>query len=164
VLAWKRVDHPREATLSPVSLPDPTQFEPLPDDIAERWSRYGQSDDPLFVNLVGISVAETRTGYCRIVAPHRAELMQAGGSVHGGVLATLIDTACVPALGSSLAPRTPFATVDLHIQYVGAARAGDDLTAAAWIVKQGRSVAFLRAEVETAAGRTVATGSLTFSY
>ena len=147
-----------------MSLPDPTTFEALPEEIAARWARYGTTDDPLFVNVVGISVSETRSGYCRIQAPHAPQLMQAGGSVHGGVIATLIDTACVPALGSSLPPRTPFATVDMHVQYLGAARDGDDLVAAAWIVKQGRSVAFLKAEVETAAGRTVAAGSLTFSY
>jgi len=145
-----------------VALPDPSDFDELDQRRRDLWGRYGRSDQTLFVNLVGLTIDETRLDYCRLSLPSRAELLQAGGAVHGGVIASLIDTACVPAVGSGFTEARPYSTIDLHVQYMGAARDGDDLVAAAWVTKRGRSIVFCDAEVETAAGRTVARASLTF--
>jgi len=145
-----------------VALPDPSDFDELDERRRSLWQRYGRSEQILFVNLVGLSIDETRLDYCRLSLPFRSELLQAGGSVHGGVIASLIDTACVPAVGSGFTEARPYSTIDLHVQYMGAARDGDDLVAAAWITKRGRSIVFCDAEVETSSGRTVARASLTF--
>ena len=77
-------------------------------------------------------------------------------------MASLIDTACVPAVGSGFTEARPFATVDLHLQYLGAGRPDDDLVAAAWVTRRGRSIVFCEAEVATASGTTLAKGALTF--
>ncbi len=148
-------------SLASVSLPNPTDFAPLDADRAALWQRYGTGDRPLFVNLVGLTVEEVRTDYCRLALAFRPELLQAGGAVHGGVIASLIDTACVPAVGSGFTEARPYSTIDLHIQYMGAA-GEDDLVAAAWVTRRGRSIVFCDAGVETASGRVVARGSLTF--
>jgi uncharacterized protein (TIGR00369 family) len=151
-----------EATLLPG--PDPAGFDLLSPEQATRWSRYGAGDDPLFIRHVGMEIVEIRTDYCRLVVPWSPQLMQAGGAIHGGVLASVLDTTCVPALGSGFDKAQPFATIDMHIQYVGAGRENDDLVAVGWVTKRGRSVAFCSAEVASAAGKTLATARLTFSY
>ena len=142
-------------------LPDAQSFEALNANGVALWQRYGRGDRPLFVTLVGLSIDEVRIDYCRLSLPFRAELLQSGGAVHGGVLATLIDTACVPAVGSGFTEARPYSTIDMHIQYLGAS-GKDDLVAAAWVTKRGRSIVFCDAAVETTTGRRVASGSLTF--
>lgn len=142
-------------------LADPNDYEPLDDRRAALWNRYGRGDTPLFVKLVGLEVADVRVDYCRLELAFRDELQQAGGAVHGGVLASLIDTACVPAVGSGFTEARPYSTIDLHIQYLGASGT-DDLVAAAWVTKRGRSIVFCEAGVTTAAGKPLAKGSLTF--
>lgn len=145
-----------------MTLPDPAAFTPLAPDGQALWSRYGTGDRPLFVKLVGLRVAEVRIDYCRLELASRDDLLQAGGAVHGGVIASLIDTACVPAVGSGFTEARPYSTIDLHVQYQGAARQGDDLVAAAWVTRRGRSIVFCEAAVATASGTTVARGALTF--
>ena len=142
-------------------MPNPSSFQPLQAEAAQRWGRYGRASQKLFVNLVGLTVAEVRLDYCRLTLPVRSELKQAGGAVHGGVLATLLDTACVPAVGSAFEQAQPYSTINMNVQYLGAA-IEDDLVAAGWVTKRGRSIVFCEAEVETSQGATVAKASLTF--
>ncbi len=144
-----------------MSLPDPNQFQPLQDEAAQRWQRYGRASQKLFVNLVGITVAEVRLDYCRLELSIAPELKQAGGAVHGGVLATLLDTACVPAVGSAFTQSQSYNTINMNVQYVGAATEGE-LVAAGWVTKRGRSIVFCEAEVATALGDTIAKATLTF--
>jgi len=146
-----------------VTLPDPGRFDSLDPDRADLWARYGRPDRPLFVNLVGLRIAEVRVGYCRLVLPFRNELLQSGGAVHGGVVATLIDTACVPAVGSGFTEARPYSTIDMHVQFQGNPGTSD-LVAAAWVTRRGRSIVFCDAAVVTDDERaaTVASGRLTF--
>ena len=67
----------------------------------------------------------------------------------------------MPAVGSGFTEARPYSTIDLHIQYLGASGT-DDLVAAAWVTKRGRSIVFCAAGVTTAAGKPVAKGSVTF--
>ncbi|MDG2113926.1 MAG: PaaI family thioesterase [Actinomycetota bacterium] len=144
-----------------MALPDPSSFTELTPELQALWQRYAKSDRPQFMSHVGLSVDEVRLDYCHLSLPFHAALLNAGGAIHGGVVATLIDTACVPAVGSGFTKARPYSTIDLHIQYMGAA-AEDDLEAAAWVTKRGRSIVFCDAEVATTAGKTLARGSLTF--
>ena len=52
-------------------------------------------------------------------------------------------------------------TIDMQIRYLGAARESD-LIAEGWIVKRGKSIVFLQAEVRTADGEVAAEGWLTY--
>lgn len=141
--------------------PRAASFPPAPPERLEPWARFGQWDQTWFPNLVGIEVEEIRDGYCRMRLPWRAELNQAAGVVHGGVIATLIDTVVVPAVGVGYEGPRRFATVDLHVQYHGAV-VDEDMVAEGWVTRRGRSVVFCEAEVLTAAGAPVARGMLTY--
>jgi len=93
--------------------------------------------------------------------PFRPELDQPAGVVHGGAIASLIDTVVVPAVGSAYAERRNMFTVNMQVQYLDAIR-GEDAVAEAWVEKRGRSLVFCRVEVRTAADVLAATASLVY--
>ena len=67
----------------------------------------------------------------------RPELMHAGGIMHGGAIASLLDSVLVPAIGSALPEGSRYSTVDLHVQYMEAL-VDDDAVAEGWVVRRGR--------------------------
>lgn len=148
-------------SLNDVLLPDPSSFEELPDNKKSLWARYGSGTDPLFVQLIGVKVEEVRNDYCRLSLPFKDDLLQAGGSIHGGVISTLLDTACVPAVGSGFDKARPYSTISMQVQFLsGGSRT--DLEAVGWVTKRGKSIAFCNSVVQTADGKLLATASLTF--
>ena len=142
-------------------LPSPQLFNPLPPEQEKLWMRYGGGDKKLFVNLVGLSMSAVRLDYCKIDLKFRPELLQAGGFVHGGLLATLMDTACVPAVGSGFTERRAYSTIDAHIQYQSSTK-DDDLETVSWVTKRSKTMVFCESIVATASGRTLAKGAFTF--
>jgi uncharacterized protein (TIGR00369 family) len=137
------------------------QFEPLPDDVAAVWAKFPSWDTTYFPNVVGLVVEEIRTDYCRMRLPYRPELQQPAGVVHGGAIASLIDTVVVPAVGAAYPQGWRYFTVTMDIQYLGAV-VQEDAIAEGWIEQRGRSMVFCRAEVVTASGRKAASGTLTY--
>lgn len=137
------------------------RFPPLPSHRLERWSNFGRWDETYFPRLLGIEVVEIRDGYCRMHLPWRFELTQPAGVVHGGVVASLIDSVVVPAIGGGYDEPVRFATVDLHVQYQGAV-VRQDMSAEGWVTRRGRSVVFCEAEVTTVDGEVVARGMMTY--
>ena len=82
--------------------------------------------------------------------------------VHGGVIATLIDTVVVGALFSVLEsiPRK-LLTIDMHIHYLDAL-VEQDMIAEGWTRRRGRSTAFVAAEVFGADGKLAAHGEMAY--
>ncbi len=139
------------------------RFAELAPDVAMRWSRFAKGDRILYPQLLGISVQEVRVDYCRMLLPHRPELEQLAGLVHGGAIASLLDTVVVPAVGAAYGPQARFATVDMHIQFLSAV-VGHDVVAEGWVVRRGRSVVFCESEaIDAHNGRIVARSLLTYS-
>ncbi len=138
------------------------RFDPLPDEALERWATFGNwPDRTYFPGLVGLQIEEMRADYCRMRLPHRPELEQPFGAVHGGALATLVDTVVVPAIGSAYGPEVQYVTVSMNINYVGAV-VEQDAVAEGWVTKRGRTMACCRAEA-TSAGKTVVEASLVYA-
>ena len=92
------------------------QFAIATPDVVEKWQGFGSWDRPYFPSLVGVVVEEVRTDYCRMRLPFRQDLEQPAGVVHGGAIATLIDTVVVPAIGQAYPVGTRYSTVDMHVQ------------------------------------------------
>jgi uncharacterized protein (TIGR00369 family) len=136
---------------------------PLAADVAERWSKFGRGDANLFVNLLGLEIEEVRTDYCRMRMPFRDVLNQAAGIVHGGAIATLLDSVVVPVVGSAYGRDARFSTVDMHVQFLSALIA-EDAVGEGWIVKRGRGTVFCESEVVGAtSGKIVARSVLTYN-
>jgi uncharacterized protein (TIGR00369 family) len=71
-----------------------------------------------FARLIGIELEEIGSGTATLAVKVRKELTQNQGVVHGGVIASLIDTATAFAIITLLAPREKVTTVDLTISYL----------------------------------------------
>jgi uncharacterized protein (TIGR00369 family) len=138
-----------------------SRFTPLPPPVAARWATFDQWETVTFPRLVGLVLEEVRTDYARMRLPFRPELNQPIGVVHGGAIATLVDTVVVPAVGSAYAEPRALLTIDMHIQYLDVIR-GEDAIAEGWIEKRGRSTVFCRAEVRSASGVLAASGALVY--
>ena len=137
-------------------------FDPLPDEVAARWSTFGRWERTYFPRLVGLVVEELKVDYCRMRLPYRPELEQVAGLVHGGAIATLIDTVVVPAVGQAYAPDWAYFTIGMNIRYIGVV-ARQDAIAEGWIEQRGRTLVFCRAEVRTEDGNLAADGTLTYT-
>jgi uncharacterized protein (TIGR00369 family) len=137
------------------------RFAPLPAPALARWERFLAWDDVYFPMLVGLQVEELRQDYARLRLPYRPELRQPAEVVHGGALATLVDTVVVPAVGSAYEDRRALFTVTMTLDYLGPV-AHQDAIAEGWVVRRGRSMVFCQAEVRCADGRLAATASLVY--
>jgi uncharacterized protein (TIGR00369 family) len=138
------------------------QFQELPAAAAARWSGFGRWEREYFPSLVGLVVEDIRRDYCRMRLPFRPALEQPAGVVHGGAIATLVDSVVVPAIGSAYEPTTNFSTIDLHVQFLNAVREEDAL-AEGWVVQRGRSIVFCEAEVRgVTSNKVMARGHMTY--
>jgi uncharacterized protein (TIGR00369 family) len=146
------------------TAPNAARFAEIEDaDLLARWAKFPQGwERTYFPNLVGLELEEVRTDYARLRLPFRPELEQPAGVVHGGAIATLIDTVVVPAVGQAYAAGTAFFTVQMDVRYLGSV-IGEDAIAEGWIEKRGRSIVFFRAEVRLPNGKLVADGTLTYT-
>lgn len=142
--------------------PRAEDFDLLPRSVAEAWSGFLAWDDQVyFPTLVGIEVEELRRDYARMRLPWRPELNQPQGLMHGGAIATLIDTVVVPAIGTAYDTPRPFSTIEMSVRYLGPVRK-EDLVAEGWITRRGKRIAFCDVEVRTGSGVVVATGALIY--
>ncbi len=138
-------------------------FPELDEATRRRWSKFGDRDEPFFQQFLGVEIEDVRTDYCRMRLAFRKELEQPGGVVHGGAIASLLDTVVVPVVGQAYPRDTRFATVDMHVQFM-AALIADDAVAEGWIVRRGRSTVFCESEaVAATTGRVIARSMLTYN-
>ena len=133
-------------------MSDPSDSEPetrLADMPVSVWFglRYGACDDGQ---------------RARVTLPMRPELLQVDGVVHGGVLATLADTAAVHLLRPSLDAGERMTSIEFKLNFVRPAlESRGDLVATAQLVRRGRTILLAEVDVEQA-GQRVARGTFTY--
>lgn len=116
-----------------------------------------------FVGHLGLQLVEMQKDQATLKMPFIRELVTIGKTIHGGALASLIDTtAMVAAWSGAVAVDNPRGTtVGLSISYLAAAQ-GEDVTATARVLRRGRSLIYLDVEVQSASGTLVAKGMVTY--
>jgi uncharacterized protein (TIGR00369 family) len=118
------------------------------------------------VRHLGIEVRALDQDRAELLLPYRPELATMGDVVHGGAIATLIDTAGMAAAWAddTEAEALAGATLSMTVDYVAAARGGD-LLATAQVVRRGRSISFCEITVtEPPEERVVAKGLITYRF
>ncbi|HYR77377.1 MAG TPA: PaaI family thioesterase [Pyrinomonadaceae bacterium] len=99
-----------------------------------------------YAKLIGLELGEMKPGEANLHLDIRDELKQNQGVVHGGAVASLIDTAAAFAVVTRLEPGERVTTTDLTIHYLRPITSGR-LTATARIVRGGRRLFVLSVQV-----------------
>src|ERR1700741_1074759 len=119
---------------------------------AERLERIERAIEAVpYARLLGIELDKVTPGEATLTLDIRPELSQNHGVIHGGAIASLIDTATAFAILTLLEPEERVTTVDLSISYLRPALEGQ-LTATARVLRHGRRLLGTSAEVTDKAG------------
>lgn len=116
------------------------------------------SETQPFADHLGITVDDTTV---RVTTTERHA--NVSGTVHGGLIATLVDMAMGRTVRAQLDDDASAATLQLSLTYLNPAEPGDTLIATAEIGKRGKAVVLLSAEVVTDDGRDIAEAVGTFT-
>ncbi|HKG21522.1 MAG TPA: PaaI family thioesterase [Blastocatellia bacterium] len=114
-----------------------------------------------FPRMLGIEIDLMEPGRAVLGVEIRQELLQLQGVLHGGAMASLIDTAVAMAIVSVSEPEDRFTTVELKINYLAAVRDGR-VTADARIIRDGRRIIVAECDAFDSNGRLAAKGLLTY--
>ncbi len=116
-----------------------------------------------FLAGLGIVIERFEPDDVSIRLPFREDLTNDGTYFHGGVIASVIDTAGAAAAWSNhdFEKGTRASTISMSLQYVGAAKRAD-LLCHARTVRRGKELIFTEITVTDEAGSTVAHGHQTY--
>jgi len=127
-----------------------------------RAMQAGQLSPPPFGVLLDMTVERIDAGEVVFGCAPQEFHCNPMGSVHGGLSATLIDSAAGCAIHSTLAPGEAWSTVDMHVSFVRAILPGGPaLRCAGKVVHKGRSIVTAEARVSDADGTLYAYGHIT---
>lgn len=118
-----------------------------------------------FQEHLGFELVAWEPDYCRLELPMAQYLMNRSGILHGGVHATLLDTAMGYAgcyTGDVNAPQNAM-TLSLNVNYLAQA-AGDLLIAEGWRTGGGKSTFFAEAQVRDSLGTLVSSATGVFRF
>jgi len=110
-----------------------------------------------FYSTLGFELQEIADGIAIFEIEIRKELTQ-NGMIHGGVLASLIDSTCACAAFSLILPHGYVTTIDLQVEFLKPVSRGR-LRAKAKCVKSGKNIFFCKAKVWHENGELICTGS-----
>lgn len=115
-----------------------------------------------FAKLLGMRLVDMSPNEAVVEIEMRDDLRQPSGVLHGGVTATLIDTAMAFAVRTYLADTEPTATIDLTVHYLRPHVEGRAICTAR-VVRPGKRIFTVSAEVHNEAGKLIATGLSTYT-
>lgn len=125
-----------------------------------------QAEDSLhalpFAKLMGMRLVDLSLDVAVIKIEMRDDLRQPAGVLHGGVTATLIDTAMAFAVITRLAPGESTSTVDLTVHYLRPHFEGT-FTCTAKVVRAGKRIFTVSADVVNETGKLIATAISTYT-
>lgn len=118
--------------------------------------------NPPVADLVGFHLVSFGDGKARFEMEAGTQHHNPMGTVHGGILCTLADSAMGYAFASTLGPGESFTTLELKINYLRPVFEGW-LTAVANVVHRGKTVGLVDCDVTNGEGKLVARASSTCS-
>lgn len=116
-----------------------------------------------YVNHLGMQLTDIQKDQATLTMPFDEKLITIGTIVHGGAIASLIDTTAMVAAwsGAEASANTRGTTVALTVNYLAAAQK-ETIEATARVLRRGRSLVYLDVEVKGESGALVAKGLVTY--
>lgn len=119
-----------------------------------QYARETVARDPM-ASFLGIRLEEVRRAYSRLSVVIKPEYLNALDRAHGMILSAMIDQAAAVAANSM---EDDVLLVELKINYLAAASAGDRITAEAKPIDIKKSLSLWVVDVRDSSGALVATG------
>lgn len=116
-----------------------------------------------YVGHLGMQLTEMQPDMAVLTLPFTSALITIGTTIHGGAIASLIDTAAMVAAWSdkTVPENMRGTTVSLTVSYLAPAES-EDLQATARVLRRGRSLVYLDVDVQSVSGTSVARGLVTY--
>ncbi len=122
----------------------------------------GELPAPPIAALMGMWIAEIEEGRVVFAAVPSDYHYNPIGTIHGGLAATLLDSAMGCAIHSTLPAGTGYTTVELSINYVrGMTRETGEVRAEGTVIHRGGRIATAEGRITDAQGRLYAHGTTT---
>ncbi len=120
-----------------------------------------------FIVHIGGEIEEMRPGCCRVALRIERHHTNPQGVAHGGVLASLMDT----AIGYAIACQRQamgeeplgHVTIEMNVSYLSPLRPGDEVVVEGRLLRLGKRLAVGEAEARRRGGDLAAKGRLTFA-
>ena len=133
-----------------------------------RDTLFAQARQFPFFKLIGLEFVEIEPGRSTARIAWRPDLTQPAGLMHGGVVASLIDTGIAYALllcdelRDTLQAGGSLVTIDLRVKYFRPVTAGT-ITCKSRVTRMGRQIIHTEAVVTNEAGKEVARGDAIYT-
>ncbi len=114
-----------------------------------------------FPRSLGIELDSIEHGRARLSLEVRRQHLQLAGIMHGGAIATLIDTAVAFAIVGASKPGSRFTTIEMKVNYLRPIREGR-VVADAKLIRDGRRIVVSDCDVYDSEGKLSAKGLLTY--
>lgn len=121
----------------------------------------GAIDEPPIAATMGFRLVEVAEGLAVFEGAPTGAMYNPLGTVHGGWIATLLDSACGCAVHTGLRPGQTYTTLELKTAYHRALSAGTPVRSTGKVIQIGRKAAFVEAELRSLDGRLYATATST---
>jgi uncharacterized protein (TIGR00369 family) len=103
--------------------------------------------------VLGIRCVAVSEGEVSAELTPREDLENRGGTMHGAVLAALLDTVMGAALHTVLSAGQKFATIDLKVNYLRPlSRASGVMRGTGRVIKAGGRIAYVEGEIRDSSG------------
>ena len=119
-----------------------------------------------YSQLIDYRLQRGDKGYAEVALTVGPQHLNRLGVMHGGVLATLIDTVTGFAVAFADSPEhiKPAVTLTLNTQFLGQTVEGDQLVAIGRHIGGGKTIAYATAEVRKADGTVVGRGDAVYRF
>lgn len=116
-----------------------------------------------YVGHLGIQLIDMQPDVATLRLPFSDSLITIGTTIHGGAIASLIDTSAMVAAWAddSMPENLRGTTVSLTVTYLAAAE-HEDIQATARVLRRGRNLVFLDVEVQSVTRKSIARGLVTY--
>jgi uncharacterized protein (TIGR00369 family) len=117
-----------------------------------------------FMKHLGMEFVEGDVGYAKIKLHYQDENSTMGKALHGGAIASLIDTTGAMAAWTTAAIATPVyfgSTVGVNVNYLSGA-IGEDIFAEGRVLKRGKEIIYSDVRVTNADGKLLAQGTVVY--
>src|ERR1051326_4703615 len=115
------------------------------DEVQESFARQ------TIMSLIGGELTRVEPGVVEITLPYRTDLTQQHGYVHAGIITTIADSACGYAAYTLMPPGSDVLAVEFKVNLMRPAK-GETFVARAEVVKSGRTLTVVRADVHALTG------------